>query len=60
MSDIPAEKWDAARLPDGFTAADGVVLMAIESGALLAPWQFDWIARYYTAALREDTRHRES
>jgi hypothetical protein len=34
--------------------------MAIESGALLAPWQFDWIARYYTAALREDTRHQES
>lgn len=49
MSDpiVPPEKWESARLPDGFTAADGVALMAIESGMTLQPWQFDVIAAYF-------------
>lgn len=44
---IPTEKWDAAALPEGFTAADGVALMAIESGMSLQPWQFDYLARLF-------------
>lgn len=44
---IPAEKWEAAKLPDGFTAADGVAMMAIESGMSLQPWQFDYLARLF-------------
>lgn len=50
MSDeplIPAEQWDACALPEGFTAADGVAMMALESGFSLAPWQFDAIARWF-------------
>jgi hypothetical protein len=44
---IPPEKWDACALPVGFTAADGVALMAIESGLTLQPWQFDYLARFF-------------
>lgn len=44
---IEDSKWDAARLPEGFTAADGVALMAIESGLSLQPWQFDYLAAFF-------------
>lgn len=44
---IDAAKWDAAALPPGFTQADAVALMAIESGFSLQPWQFDMLAAYF-------------
>ena len=44
---LPPEVWDECALPEGFTAADGVALMAIESGFSLEPWQFDVIARHF-------------
>lgn len=50
---IPPEKWNAARLPDGFTAADGVALMAIELGMSLTPWQFDVLAALYAEHRRD-------
>ena len=40
-------QWDAAMLPFGFTVADGVAIMAIECGASLAQWQFDWLAAVF-------------
>lgn len=43
--------WEAARLPEGFTAADGIMLMAIESGWSPQSWQFDYIARLHEAHL---------
>jgi hypothetical protein len=45
---IDPEKWNAACLPDGFTAADGVAIMAIESGLALEPWQFDFLAGWFS------------
>lgn len=47
MDLIPDETREAAHLPDGFTAADGVALMAIEAGLSLQPWQFDYLARFF-------------
>ena len=44
---IDPERWEEAKLPDGFTAADGVAMMAIECGLSLAPWQFDFLARFF-------------
>ena len=44
---IDPERWEEAKLPAGFTAADGVAMMAIECGLSLAPWQFDFLARFF-------------
>ena len=44
---IEPEQWEAAKLPEGFTTADGVALMAIECGMSLAPWQFDYLAKFF-------------
>jgi hypothetical protein len=44
---IPPESWDACALPEGFTTADGVAIMAIERGVSIEPWQFDWLARWF-------------
>lgn len=51
---IDPEKWDAAALPDGFTTADGIALMAIESGMSLQPWQFDYLAAIYATHADHD------